>query len=575
MFQMTKREKQMIRYFFNYVLKFKKHFLLMTIIMILSTVLTLYLPLANKALLDKGLLKMDFQIIIIYLAIVFAVKLADDGLNSLQNLQATFVKNKFTYNLSKDVFKKIIRFPLGFFEKFNLGELTARINIDIGKLAILVDNQLISMIKDGCILLGIIFLMIKLNLQMFLLSLLTVPIIVLLNQYIASQQKVTTRTIRKQYDLKTERLQEVILGIRDIKAFNVLKWAEKRFLKAQGQIFRQELKINKLVAIIFFLSNRFHSLIQTGVYLYGAYFLVKGHLSLGELFAFLAYFDRSIFILERLVNFNRTFQSALVSMDRVYELISENMNGQPLSKKYASQFRFPERSDKIAFQDVTFAYQKSNPILKEISLQIGSGEKVVLIGDNGSGKSTILKLLAGLIQPAKGKIYLDGVDLAQLTKGQITKKIAYVTQQPFIFHGSLKENLQIGNKHATDEELSEIIQRVGLNRLVDELPQGLDSMLTLSGTNLSGGQLQRLVIARALLKKTEVLLLDEPISNIEEIFAENLIINLVNDYPEQTLIMTVHKDSLLQYFDRVLCVKPSGIYEIGSRFTTKHSGSIN
>lgn len=289
------------------------------------------------------------------------------------------------------------------------------------------------------------------------------------------------------------------------------------------------------------------------------------------MFAFLTFFNRSIHILERLVSFNRMFQSSLVSMERIYEIIEEENDYRPLLEKSTSTYIANRQFWKIAFLDVTFAYPNSNPILNQVNFQIKSGEKVALVGANGSGKSTILKLLTRLIQAEQGEIFIDGINVMSLSRGQLSRRIAYVTQQPFIFHCSIKENLLLGNRKATKDELAEIIHRVGLHEYVAELPNGLDTPLTLSGTNLSGGQLQRLAIARALLKKSEILLLDEPTSNIEEAFAERFIMNLLTNHSNQTVLMTVHKESLLKHFDRVLYVEPSGVYDLENNLTTKHS----
>lgn len=494
---------------------------------------------------------------------IFIVKFIYELISSFQDYISTYISNKYTYNVSRIVFQKLLRFPMSFFEKYNLGEITSRVNGDIGALSIMVDSQIIELFTSFITLVGMIIIMAKLNIIMFLISCLTAPIIVITNNRIAEQQKKASREIRSQYDKKSKCIQEMVLGIREIKYLNIFKWAEKEFIYTQNNIFRENMRINKVVLLLFVLSNRLYEIVYTGVYLTGAYILVKGNFTVGELFAFLTYFNRAISIIERLTRFNGHLQSSLVSMERIYEILEYRQDNlkDKINEGKNNILDIPDRSEKapkISFNNISFTYD-SNYIFKNANFNIFSGEKVALIGKNGSGKSTVLNLIMKFLEPDSGIISYDGIDISKIDLSEVTKKISYVPQKPFIFNYSLKENILLGTKKVTDEAINQVLEQVGLLDFINSLDNGLDTPLMLNGSNISGGQLQRLAIARALLRRSEVLLLDEVTSNIEEQFEEEFIKNIVNNYKKHTAIMTIHKYRLLKYFDKVLYVDSGNV----------------
>ncbi len=527
--------------------------------MLLTTAISLYIPLAEKDLLDKGLMEKNFRVILIYLFILFIIKFIQELISAAQDQLSTYVSNKYTYNITKNFFRNLLKFPISFFEKYNIGEITNRINGDVVSISILVDHQLVSLITDMLTLIGIIFVMAKLNMTMFLISLLAVPVIVITNNKIAKEQKKATKKMKNHNDRKSKTLQEMILGIKEVKYLNIFKWAEREFAKSQNSILREKMKINKIVLIFFIISSRLYEIIHTSVYIIGAYILVKGDLTVGALFAFLTYFTRAISIVERLTGFNVKLQRSLVSIDRVYEVLkygqaSKKDNKQTAINKFNNGY-------KISFNNVDFSYTDNSEVLKNINFNITKGEKVALIGENGSGKSTIMSLLMKIIEPDKGSITCDNKDISSLTWKQLTDKISYVPQSLFLFNYTIRENLKLGNKDATDKEIYQVLGQVGMLQFIDNLENGLDTILTLSGSNVSGGQLQRLAIARALLRKKEILLLDESTSSIEENFEEQFIKNLVKQYKDLTVIMIMHKEKLTKYFDKILKIKDKNIYE--------------
>ncbi|WP_156456389.1 ABC transporter ATP-binding protein [Abyssisolibacter fermentans] len=546
------------------MLRFRNHIVAIVILMIITTVINVYIPLAEKELLDNGLMNKNFSKIIYYLIIIFVVKFLHELISSIQDYISTYISNKFTYNITRDAFKKLLRFPLTFFQIYNIGQIASRINGDIGSISILVDSQIIELCTSLLTLFGIIIIMARLNIIMFLISCFAIPIIVITNGKIAEQQKKTSKKIREQYDIRNKCLQEMILGIKEVKYLNIFKWAEREFVHVQNNIFRERMRINKIVLVLFMISSRLYEIVYTGVYLAGAYILVKGNFTVGELFAFLAYFNRAISIVERLTRFNGSFQTSLVSMERVYEIIEYKQENSKTKTSENNNYTIDVTDElnektKISFENVCFSYDDSKEILKNINFDILPGEKVALIGENGSGKSTILSLLMKFIKPNRGTISCDGDNISKMDLSELINKISYIPQSPFMFNYSIRENILLGNKKVTDDKIYKILGQVGLQDFVSNLEKGLDTKLTLSGSNVSGGQFQRLAIARALLRDCEILLLDESTSNIEEQFEEEFIEDMFSNHKELTVIMIIHKYRLLQHFDKIMYVNSGNV----------------
>lgn len=481
----------------------------------------------------------------------------------LISLLTTFLRNQLILDMSLkinkllmlDYYYHILHLPLKFFETRKEGEILSRFR-DTDKIRDAFSSVTVTLFIDVImIIVGSIILFIQ-SPTLFYIILCLIPIYILL----AITFKKPFETFNRQEmelnaDLSSSFI-EGINGVDTIKSYN----SEKYFFGKTNKIFDDLLKkIYKLGSVtnIQISFKDFMSLTSTLIILWvGSYQVISNNLTLGELLAFNALFIYYIGPIERLIESQSIIQSAIVSTRRVLEIIN-------LEKEYSKNEKDIVFKTNIRFENVSFGYDSNKSTIEGLNFDISKGKKIGLVGQSGSGKSTIVKLLLKYYSPDEGNIYIDDKDIDSLNLTKWREKISYVSQYNFIFYGTILENIVLNHMEEYSlEKVIEVCKVTGAHDFIMNLPAGYHTMMEAKGENLSGGEIQRISIARALYKNAEILILDEPTSALDystEIKLKNYLEKI-----NSTVIVVSHRLNLVANFDKILTFRDGKKVEVGN-----------
>jgi len=359
----------------------------------------------------------------------------------------------------------------------------------------------------------------------------------------------------------TSYLVESLEGIETVKAFNAEKQVnletEKRFIKLIKNVFKNSYINNSQNS----LKGLVKSIFSIVILWVGGIEVLKGNISIGGLLTFNALLVYFLEPIENIINLQPMMQSAIVAGERLGEILDlELEKNENESKKIDSK----SLRGNIEFKNVDFRYGTRQLILKDISLNIKPGEKIALVGESGSGKTTLAKLLMNFYQCEKGEILINGFNIKDINIESLRDKVSYISQEAFLFNGTIIENMSLGNPYVSYEEIIEACKRAHIHEFINSLPLRYNTLIEENGSNLSGGQKQRLSIARAMLKKPDIIIMDEATSNLDSI-TEKAIEHTMNDFTKDiTTIVIAHRLSTIMRCNNIYVMNKGEIIEYGS-----------
>lgn len=457
-------------------------------------------------------------------------------------------------------YKHVINLPMNFFGTREVGEIISRFN-DTSNIRQAISGVALTMMIDVFMVLiggGILY-----SQSPSLFSLTIIPLFlygIIVYSFKSSIEKVNRETMEKNSKL-TSYLIESLNGIETIKAFNsereVNLETEKRFIKLIKAIFKNE-RINNLQVTFKRLVESIFAIIVLWI---GSTQVLNGSISFGELLTFnalLAYFLDPI---ENIINLQPTVQTALVAAERLSEILDLELEK---SEQEDKKIKPKSLKGNIEFKNVDFRYGTRNLILKNINMTIKKGERIALVGESGSGKTTLAKLLLNFYKCENGEILVNNYNLLDINVESLRDKIAYISQETFLFNGTILENLMLGNPYLTYEEVIDACEKAQIHDFINSLPLRYNTLIEENGSNFSGGQKQRLSIARAILRKPEILIMDEATSNLDSI-TEKAIERTIHDFSEgMTTIIIAHRLSTIMRCDNIYILEKGEIKERGN-----------
>ncbi|CEN21104.1 bacteriocin ABC transporter ATP-binding/permease [[Clostridium] sordellii] len=457
-------------------------------------------------------------------------------------------------------YEHVINLPMNFFGTREVGEIISRFN-DASNIRQAISGVALTMMIDVFMVLiggGILY-----SQSPFLFSLTIIPLVLygmIVYSFKSNIEKANRETMEKNSKL-TSYLIESLNGIETIKAFNsereVNLETEKRFIKFIKAIFKNECINNIQVS----LKSLVQGIFAITILWIGSIQVLNGKISFGELLTFnalLAYFLTPI---ENIINLQPTVQTALVAAERLSEILDLELEK---SEEEDKKIKPKSLKGNIEFKNVDFRYGTRNLILKNINMTIKKGERIALVGESGSGKTTLAKLLLNFYQCEKGEILVNDYNLLDINVEALRDKIAYISQETFLFNGTILENLMLGNPYLTYEEIIDACEKAKIHDFINSLPLRYNTLVEENGSNFSGGQKQRLSIARAILRKPEILIMDEATSNLDSI-TEKAIERTIHKFSEgMTTIIIAHRLSTIMKCDNIYILEKGEIKEKGN-----------
>ena len=364
----------------------------------------------------------------------------------------------------------------------------------------------------------------------------------------------------------TGRLTETLNGVRVIKGFNAEEQENKTFEEGVERLFLNVKKSLTATALITSSSTFLIGLASAGIMGIGGYYIMNDSMTLGDFVQFTLLLGFMVAPIVQMSNIGSQLTEAMAGLDRTQELMDMTEEDNPEERTV----KLDKITGNIVFDDVSFSYEENKEVLHNISFSAPSGSVTALVGSSGSGKSTIAGLAATFLNPEKGKVTLDGIDLSKVNLSSYRSRLGVVLQDDFLYEGTIRENILFARAKATEEELLEAVKGAYVNEFTDRFEQGLDTVIGERGVKLSGGQRQRISIARALLADPKIIILDEATSNLdtesESYIQKSLSILMKN----RTTFVIAHRLSTIQKADQILVIEEGNIVERG-----KHDELIN
>jgi len=525
---------------------------------IVGTLMLIVFPAVTKRILDEVVTGHHPERLVPLLAVAAVAALLQNGLNSLRLLLNNTFEQKVIFDLRSDLYSHIQLLPLRWFDNRATGDLMTRILEDVTS----VERVLIDGIEQGTVaVLQIIIVlagMFYLSAKLTLVGLAPVP-------FLAGGALWYTLTAHRRYRLQrgaassmNSLLHDNLSGIRQIKSFVREREEHMRFNQASDALRRATLVVMRVWALYNPSMYLFGSLGVLLVVAVGTQDILSKAIQLGDLGAFLLL---SGFLYEpvgKLHQLNQLLQAGRAAGERVFEIIDE-----PAESQRGRKFERAVRGE-IEFRDVSFSYGTELPALSDVSFHVRPGQTIALVGKTGAGKSTLINLLTRFYEFEEGEILIDGQSIQDLNIRELRQNIGMVTQESFLFNGTIRENLQMGKPGASDEELLEAAEAANARNFIELLQNGLSSVVGERGVKLSVGEKQRLSIARALLKDPPILILDEATASVDTATERLIQEALENLMFHRTSIVIAHRLSTIVHADQILVLDHGRIIERGT-----------
>ncbi|EIA8331090.1 ABC transporter ATP-binding protein [Listeria monocytogenes] len=550
----------MLKRFFSYYKPYRTLFIIDFGCAVLAAILELAFPVAVNHVIDTLLPGKDFGLIITAaLALLFFYIL-----NTFMQYIVTYFGHMLGLNIEtdmrRDLFSHLQKQPFGFYDNQKTGKLMSRMTTDsfeIGEVAHHGPEDIFISIMS---LFGAFFLMLNINVKLAISTFILVPILTVLIVYFNKRMTKVTTGIFKDLGNFNAGVENAISGVRVVQAFANEPHEKGRF-RVLNQAYRQsKLMFYKVMGLSFSFNYFLMRLISLFALLFGAYFTINGEISYGEFVGFILLTNVFIRPIEKINNVIESYPKGFAGFKRFLEVMdTEPAIQDEKDAKPAKAFR-----GDIAYNHVSFEYSDGKNVLNHINLSIKAGETVAFVGPSGAGKTTICNLLPRFYDVSAGEITIDGENIKRFTLPSLRAQIGVVQQDVFLFSGTVRENIAYGKLDASDEEIEHVVKLAHLSKVVEEMPDGLDTIIGERGVKLSGGQKQRLAIARMFLKNPPILILDEATSALDTETEQVIQASLEELAEGRTTLIIAHRLATIKHADRIIVVNETGIAETGT-----------
>ncbi|MEH7747466.1 ABC transporter ATP-binding protein, partial [Neobacillus drentensis] len=504
--------------------------------------------------------KVDFGFLEVMIAILVAAYVSDSLLTFLQGWLMAGVSQRIVKRLRDALFKKLQSLPVSFFDARSHGELMSRLSNDVDNVSNSISQSTTQLMSGLVIITGSLILMLLISPLLTLASLITVPLVFLLTRTIAKRTSVFFKDQQVQLGKLNGHIEETISGIEIVKAFNHEEKVIEEFEVVNTRLREVGLKAQIWSGFLMPIMNVINNLGFAVVAVVGGILAVKSIITIGAIASFITYSRQFVRPLNDLANIFNILQSGVAGAERVFEIIDEQE--EPLDHPHAINLKKPRGH--VVFENVSFGYRADVPILKNVSFEAVIGSSTALVGPTGAGKTTIVNLLTRFYDVTSGRILLDGHDIREYTRDSLRRCFGFVLQDTYLFSGTIKENIKYGNAQATDDEVERAAKMANADTFIKRLPNQYETVLTENGGNLSQGQRQLLAIARVILAKPALLILDEATSSIDtrtELHIQEALLSLMEN---RTSFIIAHRLNTIQGADTIMVIDQGEIIENGN-----------
>lgn len=529
---------------------------------------SLYLSFENRSvkghLLNEEDLKLlrssDFRGLYLFSLLFLVLLIMSFILNYSQTIILQITSQKIIYSIRKEIFAHIQRLSSKYFDNNPVGKLVTRITNDTETLNEMYTTVIVDLFKNVFLIIGIILMMLKINLELSLISFLVLPFIFFFTVLFRKIARSNYREIRNILSNFNSFLSENISGMKIIQIFNIEKKKMEQFSEHNSSLNKSYLK--EIIIFGIFKPSMYVLFMVTTVLiiLFGGKWVLEKRISFGTLFIFINYISLFFQPIQQLAEKFNILQSAMASSERIFNLLDEKID--IVNSKDA--IRLKDIKGKIEFRNVWFAYKDEDWVLKDISFTIMPGETVAFVGATGAGKSSIINLICRYYDIQKGDIFIDDQNIKDIDLNSLRVNVGQVLQDVYLFSGNIKENIRLRDETISDYDVEDSAKFVNADNFIEELPDKYEHKVTERGATFSSGQRQLISFARAIASRPSILVLDEATSNIDtetELLIQDALYKMIKD---KTSIIIAHRLSTIQHSDKIIVLHKGRLREEGT-----------
>jgi ABC-type multidrug transport system fused ATPase/permease subunit len=519
-------------------------------------------PYLLKLAIDNGIRQGDAGYLLIIAAAYLGVGVLGAAFNGLQTYAVNWVGQRVIRDLRDTLFRHVTSLDISYHTRQRAGWVISRLTNDIEALEQLLTEGMTQLVTNVLTLVGAVIVLFILDVRLALVTLTVLPILLVGTAVFRVRAVKAYRRVRERVADVTAHLQESVSGVRVVQGFN----REARNLELFRRVNQQYRKANVetvFLSGLYFPSVEFLSALATGlILLYGGWRVVEtGDLTVGVLAAFIAYLSSFFDPVESLSELYNTFQSAGAALEKILAVLDT----EPADTERLGGREVPCVRGTIEFQEVSFTYEgRDSEVLENLSVTIPAGQRVALVGPTGAGKTTFARLLLRFYQPSSGRILIDGIDLRDYDVRGFRRQLGYVPQEPYLFSGTVLDNIRLTRPRATFEEVRRAARELGVDDLFSRLPQGYETEVQERGSRLSAGERQLVAFARAFFAEPAVLILDEATSSVDPGTERRIESALARLLAGRTSLIIAHRLSTVERSDRILVMEKGRIVEDGT-----------
>lgn len=547
---------RILRYFVPYIWRV----LLIFLTIVAGSCIGLLPPLLTRGIIDNAITKGDIKLLNLLSAATIVVSVCGGLINVGQTYLNAWISQRIIVDMRNQMYRKLQSMSIAFYTKTKTGEILSRLNNDIGGIEGVISGTVVQIVTNFITLVTTLFLIFAFNWKLACLSVVILPMFILPTRKVGRYRwEIASKTQAKIAEMSSFAQESLsISGALLTKVFDREPERISEYSQKNSELMSLHIKQQMAGRWLFMCLHTFTSLGPALIYWYGGRLVIGDELTLGTVVAFVAYLNRLYGPVQSLSNVYVELVRSLALFDRIFEYfdMAPEITDGPMEMK--------DIKGRMEFKGVSFGYEENKKALSDVSFKVEPGQTVALVGPSGAGKSTVTYLVARFYDPTNGFITLDGTDLRDITLSSLRRNIGMVTQESYLFHGTVRENLQFAKPGATDAEMEDACRKANIHDLIIGLPEGYDTIVGERGFKLSGGEKQRLAIARVILKDPKILILDEATSALDSV-SEALIQQALEPLLKgRTCFVIAHRLSTILDADKILVIQNGTVAEQGT-----------
>lgn len=557
--------KELIFRILKYLMPYWFQLLIVFVIIILSSVLGLLPSLITARIIDEAILGKDFTLLIQLVILAIVTLFASNVVGMLETYINSWISQRIVFDMKNQMFRHLQTMPHSFFTSEKQGDIITRMNSDISGVSTVISSTLTNIVSNLATVITTIVALFRIDVKLSIIGILVIPLLVLPTKSAGKNRW----KLLSQSQAKNDELNDIIneslsvSGSLLIKLFTREEYINKKFEETNREVTQLSVKESRAGSWFRVIMGIFTNLGPLLIYLAGGYLIIKMDnkaITVGTITATVSMINRLYRPVESLLNVSVDLTRSMALFTRIFSYL--DMEATVKNARFASKPSFKGGTD-IEYENVEFYYSEDVPLIKDLCFKVPSGKMYAIVGPSGSGKSTVVNLLPRLYDVKSGAVKINGLDIRNIDLTYLRQNIGMVTQEAYMFNGTIKENLLFAKENATDEEIHEACRIANIHDFIISQPDGYDTQVGNRGLKLSGGEKQRLSIARVILKDPKILILDEATSALDSISESSIQSALEVLMKGRTSIVIAHRLSTILQADKILVISNGKIVEEG------------